>query len=367
VKAALDLCVSCKGCKRECPTGVDMARMKIEFLAHYTRRHGHSLKDRLIASLPDYAHAVSRVPWLANLRDRIPGAALLSERLLGLAAERKLPTWRADTFWRSGDRGDFASADATIAAAQAGAKAAVLFVDTFNGVFESENALAAGRVLKAAGYTLHTLDKGKGHHCCGRTYLASGRVDEARERASALIDALLPFADAGIAIVGLEPSCLLTLRDEALSLGLGAKAIAVSQHALLFEEFIAREAKAGRFEVAFTPVTAPILVHGHCHQKAFAAVAPILDVLRLVPGASPTLIETSCCGMAGSFGYEARHHEVSMAMAEASLLPAIRNAPDAIVVADGTSCRQQIGHGAGREALHVARVLERFLPGASPP
>jgi len=339
-----------------------MARMKIEFLAHYTKRHGHSLKDRLVASLPDYAHAVSRVAWLANLRNWIPGTALLGERLLGLTAKRKLPVWRGDTFWRVRDENDFASAGATLAAAQAGAKVAVLFVDTFNGVFESENAIAAARVLKAAGYTLHTLDKGRGHHCCGRTFLTSGRVDEARERVGALIDALLPFAKAGIAIVGLEPSCLLTLRDEALALGLGDKAIAVSKHALLFEEFIAREAKSGRFDVAFTPVESPLLVHGHCHQKAFAAVAPILDVLRLVPGAKPTLIETSCCGMAGSFGYEASHHEVSMAMAEASLLPAIRNAPDAIVVADGTSCRQQIAHGAKREALHVARVLERFLP-----
>jgi len=362
VRAALDLCVSCKGCKRECPTGVDMARMKIEFLAHYVKRHGQPLKDRLVARLPDYAHRVARVAWLANLRNWIPGAPRLGERLLGLSAKRKLPTWRADTFWRARDPADFASAEATIAAARAGAKAAVLFVDTFNGVFESENAIAAARVLKAAGYTLHTLEKGGGHHCCGRTFLTGGRVDEARARVGALVDALLPFAEAGIAIVGLEPSCLLTLRDEALALGLGDKAITVSRHALLLEEFIAREAKAGRFAVAFAPVEAPILVHGHCHQKAFAAVAPILDVLRLVPGARPALIETSCCGMAGSFGYEASHHAVSMAMAEASLLPAIRNAPDAIVVADGTSCRQQIAHGAGREALHVARVLERFLP-----
>jgi Fe-S oxidoreductase len=336
--------------------------MKIEFLAHYTKRHGHSLRSRLIARMPDYAHRVSRFAWLANLRNRIPGAALLGERLIGLTAKRKLPTWRGDTFWRARGRHDFADAAATIAAARTNAKAAVLFVDTFNGIFESENAIAATRVLRAAGYTLHTLEKSAGHHCCGRTYLASGRVEEARQRVGALIDALLPFADAGIAIVGLEPSCLLTLRDEALALGLGAKAITVSRHALLFEEFIAREAKAGRFDVAFTPVAAPMLVHGHCHQKAFAAVAPILDVLRLIPGAKPALIETSCCGMAGSFGYEASHHEVSMAMAEASLLPAIRGAPDAIVVADGTSCRQQIAHGTRREALHVARVLERFLP-----
>jgi FAD/FMN-containing dehydrogenase/Fe-S oxidoreductase len=366
VYEALDLCVSCKGCKRECPTGVDMARMKIEFLAHYKKRHGHTLKDKLLARLPDYAHRLSALAWLANLRDSVPGAAALGERWLGLAARRRLPRWRRDTFWRAHDRVPFAGAEATLATARAGGKAAVLFVDTFNGIFESENAIAASRVLKAAGYTLHTVVKDGRHHCCGRTYLASGMVDEARERAGALLDALLPFAAAGISIVGLEPSCLLTLRDETLAMRLGEKAQAVARHALLLEEFIAREAAAGRFRIAFRPVAAPILVHGHCHQKAFAAVAPILDVLRLVPGAEPSLIETSCCGMAGSFGYEARHQEVSRAMAEASLLPAIRAVPDAIVVADGTSCRQQIAHGAAREALHVARVLERFLP-AGPP
>jgi FAD/FMN-containing dehydrogenase/Fe-S oxidoreductase len=361
---AMDLCVSCKGCKRECPTGVDMARMKIEFLAHYKKRHGYTLKDRLVAHLPDYAHAASRVPWLANLRDRIPGAPALGERLLGLSARRRLPRWRRDTFWRAGDSTPFASAEATLAAARSGQKAAVLFVDTFNGIFESENARAAARVLRAAGYTLATLAKGAGHHCCGRTFLAAGMVDAARARAGALVDALVPFAAAGIAVVGLEPSCLLTLRDEALVLGLGAGAVVVSQQALLFEEFIAREVAAGRFAIDFTPVAQPILVHGHCHQKAFGAVAPILDVLRLLPGARPALIETSCCGMAGSFGYEASHHEVSLRMAEASLLPAIRQAPEAIVVADGTSCRQQIDAGAGRQALHVARLLERHLPGA---
>jgi len=359
----MDLCVGCKGCRRDCPTGVDMARMKIEFLAHYKKRHGHTLKDRLIARLPDYAHAASRMPWLSNLRNSVPGAAWLGEKLLGLSARRALPTWRRDTFWRrnAAGRALFADLASTLAAAQAGQKTAVLFVDTFNGSFESENALAAARVLKAAGYLLHTVEKAGGHHCCGRTYLASGMVDQARARAGALVDALLPLAEAGIAIVGLEPSCLLTLRDEALVMGLGQKAVTVSQQALLFEEFVAREARAGRFQLALRPAGRPILLHGHCHQKAFGAVSPILDVLRLIPGAQPELIESSCCGMAGSFGYEARHLEVSMQMAEASLLPAIRRQPDAIVVADGTSCRHQIADGAQRQALHVARLLESLL------
>jgi FAD/FMN-containing dehydrogenase/Fe-S oxidoreductase len=361
----MDLCVGCKGCKRECPTGVDVARMKIEFLAHYKARHGHTLKDRLIAHLPDYARAASRVPWLMNLRDRLPGAAWASERLLGLSARRRLPEWRRDTFWRVADASMFAGPGGTIAAAAAGGKAAVLFVDTFNGTFESENALAAARVLQVAGYTLHTVGKGDGHHCCGRTYLACGMVEQGKEKAGALIDALLPMAEAGVAIVGLEPSCLLTLRDEALVMGLGLRAEIVSSQALLFEEFVAREAKAGRFALDLKAAGAPILLHGHCHQKAFGAVAPILDVLRLIPDAKSELIESSCCGMAGSFGYEANHYDLSMQMAEANLLPALRRQPDAIVVADGTSCRHQIADGVGREAVHVARLLERLLP-ASP-
>ncbi|MBI3368363.1 MAG: 4Fe-4S dicluster domain-containing protein, partial [Burkholderiales bacterium] len=355
--ATMDLCVSCKGCKRDCPTGVDMARMKIEFLAHYHARHGRRWKDSLIAKLPDYAHATSRVPWLMNLRDRVPGLAALSERMLGLAARRKLPRWRGDTFWRS-KAPLFASAQATRAA---GAQGVLLFVDTFNGSFETENALAAARVLQRAGYAVHALRKDGGHHCCGRTYLASGQVDEARIRLSGLLDAALPFVEAGQCIVGLEPSCLLTLRDEALVMGLGDKAERVAGKALLFEEFIVRERAAGRFALKLKSATAPILVHGHCHQKAFDAVRPVMDVLRLIPGAQPELIESSCCGMAGSFGYQARYHAVSMQMAEAALLPAVRARPEAIVVADGTSCRQQIADGAGREALHVARVLESLL------
>jgi Fe-S oxidoreductase len=187
-------------------------------------------------------------------------------------------------------------------------------------------------------------------------------VAQAKARAGALLDALLPFAQAGIAIVGLEPSCLLTLRDESLAMGLGEKAVVVASQALLFEEFVAREAKAGRFGIAFARLDAQVVVHGHCHQKAFGAAAVILDVLSLVPGVAPEMIESSCCGMAGAFGYEARHHDISMQMAEASLLPAVRAAPDAIVVADGTSCRHQIEAGAGRVAIHAARLLERALP-----
>ena len=359
--ATMDLCVGCKGCKRDCPTGVDMARMKIEFLSHYTARHGLSFKDRLISRLPDYAALASRLPWLLNLRNAVPALARLGEALWGISARRSLPHWRRDTFWRSVAPAQLTPRDELLRLARAGQKVAVLFVDTFNGTFETENALAALQVLQAAGYRVHSAMKGGAHHCCGRTYLAAGQVDAARVRLEGLIDALLPLAEAGIAIVGLEPSCLLTLRDEALVMGLGAKAETVAAQAVLFEEFIAREAAAGRFTATFKPVGQPILVHGHCHQKAFDAVSPLMQVLALIPGARPELIESSCCGMAGSFGYEAQHHAVSLQMAELSLLPTLRKQPDALVVADGTSCRHQIADGAQREAMHAARLLAGLL------
>jgi len=357
VREAMDLCVSCKGCKRDCPTGVDMAKLKVEFLQHYKAKHGHTIKDRLVGQLPDYARHAARVAPLLNLRDKLPLMAQLSEKLFGFSAKRSLPQWKSQHFFNAPMRS--ASRDEVLVAA----KPVVLFVDTFNGYFESENAVAALQVLQAAGYTVHVATKVKEdgkHLCCGRTFLSAGMVTQAKVKAREVVDSLLPFAEKGIAIVGLEPSCLLTLRDELLVMGLGEPAQAIASQALLFEEFLAREARAGQleaFKAKLKPVSQSVLLHGHCHQKAFAAVTPVMEVLSLIPGAKPELIESSCCGMAGSFGYEAEHYEVSMQMAEAALLPAVRARADAIVVADGTSCRHQIADGAQREAVHVAKLL----------
>jgi FAD/FMN-containing dehydrogenase/Fe-S oxidoreductase len=378
VHEAMDLCVGCKGCKRDCPTGVDMAKMKVEFLHHYKAKNGYTLKDKLVAYLPDYAPWAARFAPILNLRDKVPGLAKLSEKLLGFSAKRSLPQWQRKTFWNSAPV--FASRDEVLQANKLGKKTVVLFVDTFNAFFESENAKSALKVLKAgeyiayvatkniANYTTNTTNTTNIHLCCGRTYLASGMVDKAREKLQELVAALLPFAKQGIPIVGLEPSCLLTLRDEALVMGLGEDAKLLSEHAFLLEEFLANESKAGKLDVLkakLKPTNQPILLHGHCHQKAFGAVSPILDVLKLIPNAKPELIESSCCGMAGSFGYEASHYDVSMQMAELSLLPAIRQVPNAIVVADGTSCRHQIHDGTKgenqREAIHVAQLLANHL------
>ena len=344
VKEALDLCVSCKGCKRECPTGVDMARMKIEFLARYRKSHALTLRDRAIAWLPRYAPLAAAAAPLANLAMRcFSGFA-------GFTGHRSLPLWQRNPFidrpWpKSGER------------------EVVLLVDTFNRYFEPENARAAIRVLQSAGYRVHAAQPAKDGGrplCCGRTFLSAGLVEEAKAEARRMLEALAPWVAHGIPVIGLEPSCLYTLRDEYSVLLPGTEALA--KHAVLFEEFLAAESDAGRLNLKLKPAGEKALLHGHCHQKAFGAMSAVEKTLKLVPGLQVQTVESSCCGMAGSFGYEAEHYEMSMKMGEASLLPAVRGASaETLIVADGTSCRHQIEHGAQRQAMHVARVLERAL------
>jgi FAD/FMN-containing dehydrogenase/Fe-S oxidoreductase len=365
VHAALDLCVSCKGCRRECPTGVDMAKMKVEFLHHYRKRRGLPLKDRLIAYLPRYAASASRFSPLVNA---LQGAA---KGLLGLAQQRSLPKWRRDAFSEIPPNpplkkgGDLTPPFAKGVARSAGGLEVVLLVDTFNRYFEPENARAALAVLRAAGYAVHLPQPADGGRplCCGRTFLAAGLVDEAKAEAGRVIRTLAPYVERGVPVVGLEPSCLLGLRDEFLSLHPAGEAAELALKAFLLEEFLAAEHAAGRLQLELKPLPQKrALLHGHCHQKAFAVMNDVERVLKLVPGLSVETIESSCCGMAGAFGYEAAHYDVSMKMGELSLLPRVRKAAaDELIVADGTSCRHQIHDGAGREAIHVARVLEQAL------
>jgi Fe-S oxidoreductase len=241
----------------------------------------------------------------------------------------------------------------------------VLLVDTFNRYFEPENARAALAVLQAAGYAVHLPRPADGGRplCCGRTFLAAGLVDEAKREAGRVIDTLAPYVERGVPVIGLEPSCLLSLRDEFLYMHPAGEAAELALEAFLFEEFLAGEHAAGRLRLELSPLPQKkALLHGHCHQKAFAVMPDVERVLKLVPGLQVETIESSCCGMAGAFGYEADHYEVSMKMAELSLLPRVRAAgSDELIVADGTSCRHQIADGAGRTALHVARVLEAAL------
>ena len=378
VKEVMELCVSCKACRRECPTGVDMAKMKIEFLAAYKKRVGHSLRDMAVAYLPQYASIISNTPGLAallNLRNHIAPIAKLQEWLMGISAQRSLPTWRSRTFWSNKKQvaAHHFTPDQLNTPNQQGNKGVVLLADTFNAYFENENLQAALKILKEAGYRVHIPQKNNAENktktantcskefCCGRTYLAAGMVDQAKETLGELVDHLAPYAEKGIPIIGLEPSCLFTLKDEALVMGFGERAITISKHAQLLEAFLASEAKVGKLNLNLKAATRPVLFHGHCHQKSFAAVTPAMELLKLIPGAEPKLIESSCCGMAGSFGYEAEHIEVSKQMAELSLLPTIRKSPDSWVVADGTSCRHQIHDGTQRDAVHIAQILAAHL------
>ncbi len=353
----LKLCVSCKACRRECPTGVDMARMKIEVSRARANKCGLSLHDRLVGYLPRYAPYAARVSWLLNLRDRLPGAAALSETVTGFSAKRPLPKWRQDYFRAARKSGGTANV--------------VLLADTFNRYFEPDNIEAALAVLGAAGYQVEIATPLRGSRplCCGRTFLAVGKVDEARRELQRTLDALAPHLARGTPVVGLEPSCLLGFRDETPRCCRARPRARLPPTASCSRSFwraSKRQGDCARSDPAQEARAAaralpPEIIRRHAGGRT---------ALKLVPGLAARIVESSCCGMAGAFGYHAETIDVSRAMGELSLLPAIRKADtDTIIVADGTSCRQQIRDGAGREALHVARVLAMSLrqPQSRPP
>jgi len=346
----MKLCVSCKACKRECPTGVDMARMKLEVQAARARQHGYSLHDRLVAHLPGYAPWASRCRWLLNLRNSQSWLAKLTESVTGFAANRALPHWASHPF-------------KTEIIKSATGKQAVLLADTFNTWFEPEKLRAAKTVLKAAGFHVHIAQSpGQRKLCCGRTYLATGMIDQARKEAQRTVDALLPWAQQDIPIVGLEPSCLLTLRDEYKVLLPGDATDTVASKTLLIEELLVQEHKYGNLNWTLQSPVAKVLVHGHCHQKALDAFSAVQATLALIPELDVQVIESGCCGMAGAFGYARDTADISVEMAELDLLPAVRKADkQTLIVADGTSCRHQIALGSEREALHVVEILAMAL------
>jgi len=354
VREAMKLCVSCKACKRECPTGVDMARMKLEVLAQQHRTHGASLRDRLVAHLPRYASWASVLAPLANARNWLPGAAPVLERLAGIAASRPLPAFRMRAFHDAEAQASRPAASRPHAPGEV-----ILFPDTFTRWFEPEIPRAALKLLAASGHRALIPDAGSRPICCGRTYLAAGMIDRARSELRRTLDAIARLPP-GLPILGLEPSCLLTLRDEATALGLGAAAADVASRSRLLSEWLVETRPPLPF--ADPPGPRRAIVHGHCHQKAHGAFDAALDALRLIPGLTVEPIASSCCGMAGAFGYQAETIEVSRSMAELSLLPAIRSAPEGtLVVADGTSCRHQIDDLAHRRPLHGVELLAASL------
>jgi glycerol-3-phosphate dehydrogenase subunit C len=356
--AAMDLCVSCKACKKECPSAVDMVLIKTEYLAQRNEAHGVSIRTKLFGGLPAWLGRWRRpARWLVRARNAFPPLAFAAEKLLGLTARRSLPPPAAKPFTGEGPFGS-------------GARGTVwLFADTFAQHFEPEIAEAAIAVLTAGGYRVLIARPAPGDAepnrslCCGRTFLSMGMVGKARAEAQRVLAALRPAIEAGEPIIGLEPSCLLSMRDEFYSLGLGEEIGKLGKNLYLFEEFLAREAQRGGLKL---PLVAPegvkVHVHGHCHQKAFGAMKSVRKTLALAPGLDFELIEAGCCGMAGSFGFEAEHVEASRQMAELALLPAVRaTAARDVIVADGFSCRHQIEGGAGRKPVHMAVLLRDLL------
>jgi FAD/FMN-containing dehydrogenase/Fe-S oxidoreductase len=366
----LDLCLECKACKAECPSNVDMARLKSEFLAHYQAVHGVPLRARVfghIATLNRLGCALAPVSnWLLNAG---PNRWLL-QRLLGIDARRPLPPFARPTFAAWFDRRtrrdpSFAPVmvdlvDGSSSYAFREGRTVALLDDTFMNTNEPEIGIAAVRVLEAM--DLHVCRTGL--PCCGRPLISKGLLTEAKRLARQNIPRLARLAQLGIPVVGCEPSCLLTLRDEYPALVPGPEADAVAANAFLLEEFLARRAADGLPLPAFRDrgsadrPSRRLLLHGHCHQRALAGMASALTALRLPPGFQVEETPAGCCGMAGSFGYEAEHYDLSLKIGEDRVLPAVRTAdPDVTLVAAGASCRQQFAHATGRRALHPAEVL----------
>lgn len=355
--AAMELCVACKGCRRDCPNGVDMSALRSEALAQRWQTLGRvPLRERFLAGAPRWLPWLRKLRWLTRLRERSPSIGKMVQALLGIAARRSAPQVAPRSFLGSQPKAVFGPPEG---------RELALFVDTFSNELDPANAQAALDLLLAAGYRVHLVHAPRGERplCCGRTWYSAGLIDRARVEAERLVDALWPLVARGMPVIGLEPSCLLMLRDEYHILGLGDRIGAISRAAQLLEEFLAHEHDAKRLALCFVDAGgAKVAVHGHCHQKSFGAMKAMRKVLDLVPGLQTEVVESSCCGMAGSFGFKAEHFEISMQMGELALLPALRATPASTrIVANGTSCRHQIRDGAKRESVHLARLLRDAL------
>ncbi|HEY7466741.1 MAG TPA: heterodisulfide reductase-related iron-sulfur binding cluster, partial [Dehalococcoidia bacterium] len=376
---ALDLCVECKACKAECPTGVDMAKLKYEVLAQRNEVKGVPLRARLFAQINTVSRLTSPFGRIANLVSRIKPLRVLMERLTGIAAQRPLPAFASQTFpsWFRQSREPAQPASISPSprkpvlskvegergpGVEASRGEAVLFHDTFTDYYHPEVGRAAVRILEALGYTVVLAER---TGCCGRPAISKGLLPTARRWARGNVDALLPYAKRGVPIVGTEPSCLLTFRDEYPDLLRDDDAKAVAAQSFLLDELLVKLAveEPDAVRAIFRDgVSRDVLLHAHCHQKAIVGPEPTLQALRLVPGYKVSLVETSCCGMAGSFGFEAEHYEVSKAMGSLRLFPAVEAASSATEIAiTGVSCRQQIGHFTSRKPRHATEILADAL------
>jgi Fe-S oxidoreductase len=341
----LDLCLECKGCKGECPSKVDLAKMKYEFLAHYYKRHGVPLRSRVFANIATLNRWGSRSASLANYFMSQGWVKSLAELTLGIDARRDFPPFAPETFqtWFRQRRG-----------APASGRKVVLFDDCFLSHNYPQVGKAATELLERAGFQVVLARQ----ECCGRPMISKGLLEDACRVARRNVRALAPLVKEGALIVGCEPSCLLTLRDEYLDLLHGPEVEQVAQHSYLFEEFLG----AVPHDLKFAERKKKVLVHGHCHQKAHIGTGSTLRALRLVPGYEVTEINSGCCGMAGSFGFEKEHYDISRTISGQRLVPAVNAAPpDAEIVITGVSCRQQIGHFTSRTPRHAVELLREAV------
>jgi FAD/FMN-containing dehydrogenase/Fe-S oxidoreductase len=352
--AAMDLCIECKACKAECPSAVDMAKIKFEFLAQYQTEHGVPLRSRLFADAGRLARLNSGpLAPLANWGLKNGLLRGLLERTAGISRDRKLPPYARESYL------DWFARQHPARPVPTAPSRVVLFNDTFTTYHYPQVAIAATKLLHAAGYEVIP----SGHLDEGRPMISKGLVNAARTAAQKTVAKLTPYADEGLPIIGLEPSSILTLRDEYSYLLPGDPRVSqIAPLAVTFEEFLADLATAGQLSLTFTDQPGRVLLHGHCHQKALVGTEPSKRILSLPPNYTVAEVDSGCCGMAGSFGYEAEHVQISLQMGERRLFPAVRaTKPETIIAAAGVSCRQQIQHGTGRQALHPAEVLFQAL------
>jgi FAD/FMN-containing dehydrogenase/Fe-S oxidoreductase len=361
VHDVLDLCLECRACKAECPVGVDVAQFKSEFLAGYWKRHGTPLKTRVIGHAHRLAKVGSAFAPLSNLIARSAPGRWINEQLLGIDRRRTPPTFVRDTFVRQFARRPNPQSQSRSQSAIRSPQSTILFADTFTNYNHPLIGMAAADVLEAAGVGVHLIP----HGCCGRPLISQGLLEEARAAAGANADTLFEAASRGDRILFLEPSCLSAVREDAPSLLRGEaqrKARVVGDACMLFEDYVEQAWSAGRVALELKAGTRTVLLHGHCHQKAMGMLPPTRALLSRIPSCTVVDLEAGCCGMAGSFGYATEHYEVSRQIGERKLLPAARAlAPDAVLVAPGTSCREQVAHFTGVKALHPAQLLQSLL------
>jgi FAD/FMN-containing dehydrogenase/Fe-S oxidoreductase len=356
IKEVMDLCLSCKGCKSECPSNVDVAKLKAEFLQHYYDANGVPLRSKLIANFTASAKLGSLAPWAYNFTMKAPGISTLVKKVSGFAVERSMPTLQKQTLrrWFTSRRPQ--------PQPQPQPQPVYLFCDEFTNYNDTHIGIKAVELLEKLGYEVRLAD----HKESARTWLSKGLLRKAKTIIDANIESLAPLISAESPLIGIEPSAILSFRDEYPELcdeSLIDKAEQLAKNSFTIEEFIANEAVKGNIDRnLFTQLPKHIKLHGHCQQKAVGSLQSTVDALTLPVNYKVEIIPSGCCGMAGSFGYEKEHYDISMKIGELVLLPAVRSAPEeTIIAAPGTSCRHQIKDGTGRVALHPVEVLWEAL------